>query len=834
MATAPKLLLDLKDVSSSGYFTVETSKKNDDNTAAGYKTTSESLASGSEKIATVSVGDSSSVFKGLSNAVSVASSTKLTTTWRITTGSTSDVIDASNLGSDTTILAGAGDNSIKGGVSTFITTGGGADSIVAGKENYIVSGSGNDTIEIGEEATYVTVNAGAGKDSISIGGKGAQVTLGNGDGTKTDHNEVLIGEKGTDAVVVGGSGADSIQVGGKGATLTLGNGKDIVSVGANTTITDYKLSDDVIQIAAAADPSAAANIVKNVSNKHFGTDGSLKLDDSTTLTVNATNGYYGIGYETGTTTATTNVIYWAGESASTIAATTVGGATNAVIVSANNSDVGDRVTGTSGQDTIIAGSNDTIVAGAGSDSIYFVDNSENATVELATVSAESTATVTGGTDGVDYGFDDTDLTLAINGKISAAKFSEAANGLTVTVGKAAVSLGAAAEAADNLYSANEGALLKVKDSTGTTYNVEAIAATKTATLASDATYIYGGEGAALALSDSVNGSSVTIDLRNDSTQFGDTRTYSGITTVTADGYTGDAKLVGSATTANSLVGGAEGGHVSLYGGGSKADTLVGGDSQDIFFYGKGDGRDVIENYTYDDDDTKTDKLAFWTGDLPTTIKRTGSQVVEMTIGTGTTNRLTVNTTSSDVDTAIAYQVNGTDYKVKVANYDTASTLTYDSTVGFYQGGKGTDTLAVNSDSNVVVALDGSQSGYNYTSIEAVDASNSTGAVTLRGDSASETFTGSINGNTTFEFGLGGGHDTITATSATDRIYLYDVEGLNGGITSYGVTDGTLEVKLSDGSRLTVNNFTDGTVFATSDNTTGWVYDSSSGSWSLAQ
>jgi hypothetical protein len=831
MAAAPKLLLDLEGVSSSGYFTVETSKKNQDNTNAGYKTTSASLASGSEKIATVSVGDTTSVLKGLSNAVSVGGTS--TATWRITTGSNADIIDASNLGSDTTILAGAGDNSITGGVGTFITTGGGADSIVAGKENYIVSGSGDDTIEIGEGATYVTVNAGAGKDSISIGGKGAQVTLGNGDGTKTHYNEVLISEKGTDAVVVGGSGADSIQVGGKGATLTLGNGKDIVSVGANTTITDYKLSDDVIQIAETADPSKADKIVDHVSGKYFGTDGSLKLDANTTLTVNATNGYYGIGYETGTTAATTNVIYWAGESASTIAATTVGSATSAVIVSANNSDVGDRVTGTSGKDTIIAGSNDTIVAGAGSDSIYFVDNSENATVELATVSAESTATVTGGTNGVVYGFDDTNLTLAINGKISAAKFSEADNGLTVTVGKAAVSLGGAA--ADNhLYSANEGALLKVKDSTGTTYNVEAIAAAKTATLASDATYIYGGEGAALALSDSVNGSSVTIDLRNDSTQFGDTRTYSGITSVTADGYTGDAKLVGSATTANSLVGGAEGGHVSLYGGGSKADTLVGGDSQDIFFYGKGDGRDVIENYTYDDDDTKTDKLAFWTGDLPTTIKRTSDTSVELTIGSGTSNRLTVNTTSSDVDTAIAYQVNGTDYKVKVANYDKASTLTYDSTVGFYQGGKGTDTLAVNSDSNVVVALDGSQSGYNYTSIEAVDASNSTGAVTLRGGSASETFTGSINGNTTFEFGLGGGHDTITATSATDRIYLYDVEGLNGGITSYGVTDGTLEVKLSDGSRLTVNNFTDGTVFATSDNTTGWVYDSSSGSWSLAQ
>lgn len=825
MATAPTLKLDLSNATASGYFTIASGAS----TEVGYKETTDTIASGSSKIATASVGDTTSVLKGLSNAVSVGGTS--TATWRITTGSNADIIDASNLGSDTTILAGAGDNSITGGVGTFITTGGGADSIIAGKDNYISSGSGNDSIEIGSSATYVTVDAGLGSDSIAVGGAYAQVNLGN-TGSSSGKNEVSIGAGGTDATIVGGAGVDSIQVGGKGATITLGKGKDIVSVGADTTITDYTLADDVIQT-ANVEVAAAANLVASVTGGAFGTDGGLKLSSSATLTVNATNGYYGVGIDsTGTALVADEDIFWAGESASTIKASSTSSSAKVVIVSANNSDVGDSVTGTSLADTIVAGSNDTINGGAGADSIYIVDGSENVTVELATVSSATTDTVTG--TNVAYGFEDTDLTVAIAGKMSAAKFSGDANGLSLTSGKATVSLAGATAVEDGIYAAGEGALLKVKDSTGTTYNVEAIEESETATLASAVTYIYGGDGAALAITDDQQGDTVTIDLRNDSTQFGDTRTYSGITSVTADGYTGNALIVGSSKVANSLVGGAEGGHVSLYGGGSKADTLVGGESQDIFFYGKGDGRDIIENYTYDEDDTKTDKIGFWTGDLPTTIKRTSDTSVELTIGSGTSNRLTVNTVG-DTDTAIAYTLNGETYKFKAAQYDTASTLTYDSTVGFYQGGKGSDTLLVNSESDVVVALDGSQSGYNYASIEAIDASNSTGAVTLRGGSASETFTGAIGGNTTYEFGKNGGHDTITGTSATDRIYLYDVKGLEGELTSYAVdSNNTLTLKLSDGSRLDVQNFTDGTVLATSDNTSGWVYDSSTSTWSLVE
>jgi hypothetical protein len=740
--------IDLNDVTSAGYFTVT----NDSETKLD-----DTPASGATKVGRVTTSDSTYYYTAIgSNGEDISSTGKNSTTWKITTYNGNDSIDASNLGDNTTVSAGNGDNLIKGGNYTTITTGSGKDSITAGD--------------------YDTVTSGAGNDSIVISGK--------------------------DVVVNAGTGDDIVVVDSTGATVTLGDGKDTVSLGATAEVTlkDYAIKSDVIDGITAIEADALQDSLK--SGEVFGTDGTLTVGKQK-LTVGSTNGYYAVSLK-----GAEAAYIWATDNGGTLNASSYAG--SAIITGANNGDTADFIQGTAKDDTIVAGSNDSVYGGKGDDSIVLTGDYDM--VGLFNDGSKDNVT------GFSEGYSDEASTLYFNGSLADAKFSLGAGSTVITNGKSTLTIHDAAAASK----------LKVK-TTSASYNVEVIGDSGvTDSLDADATAVFG-NGATLSVSDEVG--DTVIDLGNTS-QYGDTRYYSGVKVVDASEDSGDVVLVGSASASNSLMGGT--GNTSLYGGGSKADSLKGGTGADTFFYGKSDGHDTVAGF-----DAEKDTLYF-TSDGLTKLTR-NEESLKFTFGTDSRNVLEVET-SGGADDAISYVAGGQSYKAKIGVSTSANTFTYDSSVNYYQGGSKSDTLTASGDT-ANIWLDGS-TGTLYSSIENVDASGVTGSVTLVGGTASEqltagsgeatlwgglggndTLTGSNAATNTFFFGKNNGSDVITATNEGDRVMLYDVAFSDVKSTTK-TSDGSFVVTLNDGSKLTIQNYSDNISYTLTDGT--YTYSKNNG------
>ncbi len=802
--------LSLNSAGTAGYYTVGKNQLNkglSDSLVAA--TPKDSVASG-DTVASVAVSNDTYTlsYRAGSTAVSIGggSAESLSSqTWRITTGAGSDTIDASKLGEGTTINAGNGNNVVTGGKGMTITTGSGKDTITAGEADTINSGAGNDSIKVA--AADVVLNAGDGKDTIEVTGKSASVNAGAGD------DVITLSTDAKDASVDGGAGNDSI-VAGSSATITLGAGTDTVSLGASAdvTLTDYVFGTDVIQGTTAI--TATQDSLK--SGDVFGTSGTL-TSGSQKVTVNKTNGFYAVELSEVGTGKTKQAYAWATEDGGTVNASTYKSAV--IMTGANNDENADLLLGGTGNDTIVAGSYDSVYGGKGNDSIVLTGDYD--TVGLYNDGSKDSVS------GFAGGFDDEDTTLYFNGNLADAKFSVSGTNTVVTNGKSTLTITGTAAATK----------LKVTNGTSS-YNVQAVSEGATADLDGDATAIFGKK-STLGLSNDLG--DTVVDLGNTG-KYGDTRYYSGITAVSlAADNNSDVVLVGAANAANTLVGGA--GATSLYGGGSSKDSLVGGTGADTFFYGKGDGRDTVSGYHYDaNDETTSDTLVFTTTDLSKITREDGT--LKLTFGSGTNNTLTV-TTTDEVDTAVAYTVSGKSQLAKIGNTKTANSFTYDSTINYYQGGKESDTLVVAGEEDANIWLDGS-TGVTYSSIENVTATGS-GNVTLAGGSASEQISagsgdaslwGGIGGNdtltggtgtNTFFFGKNNGSDVVTSTSETDRVMLYDVA--LSDVKSFGETNGAMVIALNDGSKLTVNSVASGTTFQTTDG--AWSYDTTTQTWANA-
>lgn len=807
--------LFLNSAGTAGYYTVGKNKLNKDlsDDALTATTAKDSVASG-DTVASVAVSNDTYTlsYRAGSTAVSIASDEKnANQTWRITTGAGSDTIDAGKLGEGTTINAGNGNNVVTGGKGMTITTGSGKDTITAGEADTINSGAGNDSIVV-RAAADVVLNAGDGKDTIDVTGTGASVNAGAGD------DVITLGTNAKDASVDGGAGNDSI-VAGSSATITLGAGTDTVSLGASAdvTLTDYVFGTDVIQGTTAI--TATQDSLK--SGDVFGTSGTL-TSGSQKVTVNKTNGFYAVELSTVAADKTTKQAYaWATEDGGTVNASSYKSAV--IMTGANNDENADLLLGGTGNDTIVAGSYDSVYGGKGADSIVLTGDYD--TVGLYNDGSKDSVT------GFSGGFDDEDTTLYFNGSLANAKFSLGSANTVVTNGKSTLTI-----SSDGTTATSVGKLKVTNGSTS--YNVQVLGKNASSSLDGDATAVFG-EKSTLELVNDLG--DTVVDLGNTG-KYGDTRYYSGITAVSlAADNNSDVVLVGAANAANTLVGGA--GATSLYGGGSSKDLLVGGTGADTFFYGKGDGRDTVSGYHYDaNDETTSDTLVFTTTDFSKITREDGT--LKLTFGSGTNNTLTV-TTTDEVDTAVAYTVSGKSQLAKIGNTKTANSFTYDSTINYYQGGKESDTLVVAGEEDANIWLDGS-TGVTYSSIENVTATGS-GNVTLAGGSASEQISagsgdaslwGGIGGNdtltggsgtNTFFFGKNNGSDVVTSTSETDRVMLYDVA--LSDVKSFGETNGAMVIALNDGSKLTVNSVASGTTFQTTDG--AWSYDTTTQTWANA-
>ena len=134
----------------------------------------------------------------------------------------------------------------------------------------------------------------------------------------------------------------------------------------------------------------------------------------------------------------------------------------------------------------------------------------------------------------------------------------------------------------------------------------------------------------------------------------------------------------------------------------------------------------------------------------------------------------------------------------------------------------------------------------FGSINVVNASLSTGNVTLTGSEGADTLYASAAdssiwggaGNdllvshgdsvasSTFFFGKNDGNDTIqTSASATDRVMLYDVVFDDIDTDSYNPGATGFSFKLKSGAKLTVENVSETTTFTLADGNT-FTYDSS--------
>ena len=713
----------------------------------------------------------------------------------------------------------------------------------------IRGGSGNDTMGAFEGAD-VTIDSGAGNDVFSgIYGDNASIQAGAGNDTVVmiaNASASVDGGEGNDSIVAqsgvayGGAGNDTIIIadGATDATIGGGAGNDVFDLDTlnkvNTTgtvsIYDYTYGEDKIVVSPGT-----------VDDESFASDGSIDSHSFNSGDITAKLMTVGSYYKVTVVDGGTNYNVWYTGTSSVLM--DASGETGSVYMeSYNNEDVSDTLIGSSKADVLVAGAGDFVYGGAGDDYIGCgtgtpIDTSREV-VGLAAAGGKDTVRdfTTGFADGNDavYLFQD---------KITSASISYAGKNVTIKDGAAQLTI----EGIDTVEAANHAEVL-VADNTGTIYKVDVANAANVITLNAGTTAdIYVGAKAKGQVDFTAITDDVAVDLGNTGA-YGSTSAFYNITTVT--GGAGSNTLVGAASTQDSITAGS--GNSSLWGGGSAADTLVGGDAADVFFYGSGDGSDVVQNFKSGTGDT-ADKLYFTSGSANAITSTGGTASITWSDGGRLRMTASTNSTLTAANDAVQLNIGGSDYEAFIGQGSTANTFTYDSGVTFYYGGKKSDTLkfAANSSDDAKIWLDGSQ-GKVYNGITILDASNTDGSVELAGNSSSNTITGGKgssslwggsgaaadtltggSGTDTFYFGKAEGNDVITSGSTDDKVMLYNVS--LSDIKSCTVTNGVMKISLNDGSSLSIKNYTSNSVntFTLGGDNTTWTYDNSAKTWTKA-
>ncbi|MBQ7629900.1 MAG: calcium-binding protein [Selenomonadaceae bacterium] len=277
---------------------------------------------------------------------------------------------------------------------------------------------------------------------------------------------------------------------------------------------------------------------------------------------------------------------------------------------------------------------------------------------------------------------------------------------------------------------------------------------------------------------------------------------SDIVTLDATQLTNTLILTGNDNN-NVIKSGSSGG--SIWGGTGGDDTLIGGDSRDMFWYANGNGTDIVKNFT-----AGTSK----TSDVVTIIdnfevSRVGN---DLALITGDGNALMVSL-ESNINEAIQYSSDGVNViGVKVGNTDSGNNFTYENNL-YFLGGKGSDTITIyDSTGDTTIFLTDNR----FNNINILDAQNSDKKNILAGNNLDNTILagsgdtslwgGNSNSNDVlfggggadmFWFGIGEGEDVINNVNANDTVNLYNVNLSDiAAATDYQTG---LQIKLSSGT-----------------------------------
>lgn len=724
-------------------------------------------------------------------------------------------------------------------VSGSISLGEGKDSVVLGAldKATITSGAGNKTMSVaGAESASITLGAGADTVSLGDGTKkivGSTIDLGDGKdslliNSKVEESTINLGN-GNDFVSIGadmdsstinlGDGNDTVSIDShalKDVTITGGAGKDVFSLGGlnggTVTLTDFDVTTDKIYG------------VGTFAVDRFKSDGTFSVSGSGTVAL------------TGDSFAITDDndlhIAWAGESGTTIDASSF--SKEAILIGSDNDDVSDTLIGGSKKDSIFAGSGDYVYGGAGNDSIS-LGGTEAAYVGFSK---------NGGKDSVS-GFRNNstkeDVVVLFENSVSdLSKITTTATDTTLKMGTATLTL--------------EGTkTFRIKDNTGSDYKVTAVDSTTTwnsLTSVDDMADVYYAAdvtGAKKLDFSNVN-DRLVVDLGNTGrfTNSNNSQYYGKFTDLT--GGKDDSILMGSANATENITAGI--GNATIWGGGSKSDTLahgVGSDNTVTYVYGAGDGKDTISSTNSNWGSADSDDVLWLNNAEISSVKNNGTDTTITLSSTG--DKLTL-AGLKDANTAIKYTTDGNNIsKVKVGISGKANSFTYEEGVSAYVGGAN-NSLTVGSDvDTATIMLDGS-AGQTFEGIKSVDAHNNTGSLIIggsgsvnetltagRGDtslwggagSSNDTLVGTTGGTTEYYFGYGNGSDVIQNSHSDDKVVLYNV-ALSDGAEVDTSSSNKIVVTLNDGSKLTVNNVSTTSVNTFQLTDSSWEWNASTKEW----
>ncbi|SFH97833.1 Hemolysin-type calcium-binding repeat-containing protein [Selenomonas ruminantium] len=249
------------------------------------------------------------------------------------------------------------------------------------------------------------------------------------------------------------------------------------------------------------------------------------------------------------------------------------------------------------------------------------------------------------------------------------------------------------------------------------------------------------------------------------------------------------------SNANTIYGGA--GNDTIYGmagndsiyGGKGDDILRGGTGNDVFYYAKGDGNDIIEGF-----EAGKDKIRYTSGSLSKA--KIGITDVSLYNGNGCQILTKMSQKGQYAD------IIGTDGKTTRHNfgsYTANNTWNYIAGQGFHGGKAKIDTLTVTGGKSYNINL---ADASHYTSIDKVDASKATAAMTITGGEEANTLIGG-NKNDLIKGGAGNdslyggkGNDTLYGGSGNDTFYYAQNDG-NDTIADFAA--GTDKIRYTSGS-----------------------------------